>query len=429
MRPLLLFLCLLSQAQDAALRDRVSQLIERLDADQGEARNAAEKALLDLGPKVLPFLPDPAKLKSAEQKQRVEKIRDTLSALEEDAKLTAALVTIQGKDLRLTEVLQQLQRQSGNTITDLREQMGEEVTNPRLDLDLKEKPFFEALDTICKQAKLAPNFYTGDGTIGLITSTAPNAPEGHPPHTVAGPIYTGPFRIQFKQLAVSRDFIAENATANAQFEVAWEPRLRPMLLTLKSEDVAIIDDRGRAVPPSVPEESASVVIRPDNPVAEINLNMDAPDRQAQKLTSLKVQAQLTLPAGMRTFKFPNIAQDAQQTQGQVAVALGHVQVEEQIWKFKISLNYPDGGPAFESYQQGLFNNRLWLVGPDGGRLEQNGAHGGGFNTLGSDNGRLVFEYLFVDVPGKPADYGLVYETPSRVASVPIEFEFNDVPLP
>ena len=50
-------------------------------------------------------------------------------------------------------------------------------------------------------------------------------------------------------------------------------------------------------------------------------------------------------------------------------------------------------------------------------------------NTGSDGGKLSFEYLFVDAPGKPSDYQLVYETPSRVITVPLEFEFKDIVLP
>ena len=91
----------------------------------------------------------------------------------------------------------------------------------------------------------------------------------------------------------------------------------------------------------------------------------------------------------------------------------------------LAVSYPEGGPAFESYRQGLFNNRLWLQKPDGSRFEQNG----GFNNTGSDNGTIRFEYLFVDAPGKPADHGLIYETPIKVVPIPLEFEFKGVPLP
>jgi len=107
------------------------------------------------------------------------------------------------------------------------------------------------------------------------------------------------------------------------------------------------------------------------------------------------------------------------------VTLGGVEVDEQVWKVEVVLSYPGEGPAFESYRQGLFNNRLWLQKADGSKFEQNG----GFSNTGSDGGRLGFEYLFVDVPGEPKDYQLVYETPSRVVAVPVDFTFRDVPLP
>src|SRR5262249_7692275 len=148
-------------------------------------------------------------------------------------------------------------------------------------------------------------------------------------------------------------------SANAQFEIAWEPRLRPMLLAMKSEGVSIQDDRGTPVLPSVTDETSSVVLRPENPVAEVNLNMDAPDRQAQRLAKLHVKADVTLPAGVRAFRFADLTKPGKQSQGDVSVSLDSATVEEHIWKLRVTLNYPGQGPAFESYRQGLFNNRLW----------------------------------------------------------------------
>ncbi len=47
----------------------------------------------------------------------------------------------------------------------------------------------------------------------------------------------------------------------------------------------------------------------------------------------------------------------------------------------------------------------------------------------ADGGKVGYEYLFVDAPGKPEDWQLIYETPSKVLVIPLEFEFKDVPLP
>ena len=112
-------------------------------------------------------------------------------------------------------------------------------------------------------------------------------------------------------------------------------------------------------------------------------------------------------------------------QDEVEITLEGTEVDEQVWKVNVVLGYPEGGAAFESYRQGLFNNRLWLQKADGSKFE----HNGGFSNTSSGEGKLGFEYIFVDAPGSPADYGLVYETPSKVLTIPLEFELKDVNLP
>jgi hypothetical protein len=406
-----------SPAADAALRDRVLQLVERLDADKPDARDEAEARLLKLGAKILPLLPDAAAASSKERRERLEKIRGALRKAEEEVNTGASRVTIQGKAIRLSEALGQIQKQTGNGISDLRESMGVEATNPAFDLELKDVTFHEALDQIAKLAQVSLNAATGDGTIGITAGMPPKSPLIQ---------YVGPFRIAFKQLTTIRDLQAGTNSGTAQIDVGWEPRLRPMLLKLKSDGVEVKDDRNREVKPQVPMESDEVVLRPENPLVELNLNLEAPERSAVKLASFRVKAEVTLPAGIKTFRFPSLAQEnVTLTQGDVRATLQNVEIDEQVWKVNVELVYPGDGPAFESYRQGLFNNQIWLQKPDGSKFD----HNGGFSPTGSDGGKLGFEYLFVDVPGKPADYKLVYETPSKVVTIPLEFEFKDVPLP
>jgi hypothetical protein len=413
---------------DAALKDRVLQLVDRLDGEKVEARDTATASLIKLGPKVLPLLPDVATVTSKERKERLGRIREALTAKQGELNTGASKVTLIGKGVRLSEALQQLQKQTGNAITDLREQLGVDVTNPALDLELRDKPFFEALDQVARQAEIGITFATGDGSIGIVAGASMAAAAGDKPAPKGNPliIYSGPFRIQLHQLSISRDFGAGTALANARLEAAWEPRLRPMLLKLDAEEMKIVDDRKKDVKPQVAAESDEVVIRPENPSSEINLNLEAPDRDAKKIASLRVKAEVTIPAGIRIFKFPSLAQkDVTVKQGDVSLTLEDTEIDEQVWKVNVTLAYPGEGPAFESYRQGLFNNRIWLQRADGSRFE----HNGGFNNTGSDGGKLAFEYLFVDAPGKPADYQLIYETPSKVITIPLEFEFKDVTLP
>jgi hypothetical protein len=406
-----------TETADAALRDRVLQLLERLDDPKPEARDEAQARLIKLGARVLPLLPEPASVASKERKERLERVRAALQRAEEETKTGASWVTIQAKGIRLSEALSQLQKQTGNAITDLREQLGAEVTNPAFDLDIRELPFHEALDRVARLAEVSINAFTGDGSIGITAGTPPKDPLIQ---------YVGPFRVAFKQLTEVRDLQAGTSAANAQLEVSWEPRLRPMLLALKGDGLAVKDDRNGEIKPQAMMETNEVVLRPENPAAEINLNLEAPDRSATKLASFRVKTEVTLPAGMKTFRFPSLAQEnVTLKQGDVTATLQNMEIDEQVWKVNVELVYPDNGPAFESYRQGLFNNRIWLQKANGSKFE----HNGGFSNTSSDGGKLGFEYLFVDAPGKPGDYRLVYETPSKVVTIPLEFEFKDVPLP
>ncbi len=413
------------QGPDSALKDRVAQLVERLDSPKMEARAAAEKGLVDLGPRILPLLPAGVDKSKAEVAQRLEKVRQALREKDEQVNLGASKVTLKGKGMRLTEAIKAIQAQTGNAINDLREANGDEATNPALDLDIEDRSFYEAIDLVAEKAGVGITPYTNDGSIGLtVGRPAPQA--GMPAMAKPMIVYSGPFRVEFKQLSIVRDFNVAAGTANAQFEVLWEPRLRPMLLALKNDEIKIVDDQGKPVAPQVKEQADETALRAGNCAAELNLALAAPERSAKMLTSLKVKGAVTVPSGMKAFKFPNLAAaNVVQKQGDITVTLDSVEVDEQVWKVALVVAYPEGGPAFESYRQGLFNNRLWLQKPDGSRFEQNG----GFNNSGSDEGKITFEYLFVDAPGKPADHMLVYETPAKVVPIPLEFEFKDVPLP
>ena len=408
------------QTIDAALKDRVNSLLERLGSETKESADNAEQALIKLGDRVLPLLPVKGKDDKTNpgREERLGRIRDALAKAVDETNLGASKVTIKGNGIRLSEVILKLQSQSGNALTDLREAEGTEATNPALDLDIVDKPFLEALDIVCKQAGISPSFYSGDGTIGLLGAALPKD---------AVLIYNGPFRIDLKQVAAVRDLASGTATANVQLEIGWEPRLRPMLLTLKAKELKIVDDTGKNIEPQVDEESTDVVLRPENPVADVNLRLKAPERSAKSLKSMLIKAEVTVPAGIKTFRFKTIdvKKPVVTKLDDVSISLEETEVDEQVWKVNVVLAYPEGGAAFESYRQGLFNNRLWLQKADGSKFE----HNGGFSNTSSGEGKLGFEYIFVDAPGSPSDYGLVYETPSKVLTIPLEFELKDVMLP
>lgn len=333
----------------------------------------------------------------------------------EDDPAAASTVTIRERGIRLDDALRRLREGTGNAVTDLR---GAGASNPALDLDLEAAPFLRALDEIATRAGVAVTPFTGDGSMGIVAGGGADA--ARPPTADSGP-----FRIALKRIALLRDFEAGSSSARIALEIGWEPRLRPMLLSIKADGVEAIDDRGRAVPPQVAMESGDVALRSENPSVEANVTLAAPDRSARMLSRLRIRAEATVPADARTFEFPALDREATLRQGGVSATLRPVEVDQQVWKVTIELAYPDGGPALESFRQGLLENRVRLRRADGSTIEPRG----GSVNVGTDGGRVGFEHLFIDAPGKPGDYRLVCEAPGAIVAVPIDATFRDVPLP
>jgi len=91
---------------------------------------------------------------------------------------------------------------------------------------------------------------------------------------------------------------------------------------------------------------------------------------------------------------------------------------------RIAVTYDVGGPSFESHQRWMLHNKSELQTTDGKRINQNS----GFDISLELDGAIEVEYCFDGLTNDPGDYRFVYEAPTLLINVPIEFELNDVPI-
>lgn len=424
-----------TQGQDA-LRDRVSQLLEKLSsADEAQA-SSAEESLIKLGTKILPILPESSgKADSAGRDARLKKIRAALATSTKTSP-EASKVTLQGPGIRLTDALKSLQQQSGNSIVDLREQNGQESGNPTLNLDLKDAPFFVALDDIAKKAGLALNFYTAENAIGLLNSAeTQNAASGQVGAGSSQPggkfvKYQDAYRISLNRIGITSDLNnAAPHTANLQMELAWEPRLRPIMIKLRTDQIEASDDKGRKIAASTTGESMELAIRPENPIVDLNLNLAAPPRDAARIAKMQITADLTIPLAKTTLTIAKITDQGKETSvGDSSLRLMGFEAEAPVWKVTVELKLPTpkGAENLDSYRQANLTPQVALVKADSARIPLNG----GFSTTqGTAPNRVIYEFLFVDIPGKPDDHGLVVEFPGELKTIPVKWTFQDIPLP
>ena len=198
-----------------------------------------------------------------------------------------------------------------------------------------------------------------------------------------------------------------------------------MLLKLKADELKIVDDRKKEVKPQVEMEVRRSRRPAREPVGRDQSQPGGPGPRRQEAELAARQGRSHGPGRDQDLQVPEPGPEGRDRQARRRESDPQdTEVDEQVWKVNVTLVYPGEGPAFESYRQGLFNNRLWLQRADGSRFE----HNGGFSNTSTDGGKLGFEYLFVDAPGKPADYQLIYETPSKVVTDPAGIRVQGRPV-
>jgi hypothetical protein len=413
---------------DESLKATVAELLKDLDAAKATVRQAAQEKLIKLGTSALPFLPTvDAEGLTAEQKRRIGEIRAAFGNLTGKATLAASKITLSAKGITLSDAMAAIQRQTGNQIVDLRDDFGQPVTNPEFAAEWKDKPFWEVLDEISAKANIGYYLHTGERQVGLVME---------PPKTVPT-AYAGPLRMQLHQLVRRVSFEDRQRECVLEFEIAWEPRVRPILFEMKPEDLEVLDDQDRKIEVekgrdqgggqddgmALKAAAEGSMIR-----ADFIVRLSQPARGAEKIKLLRGKLGVLMPTNMQTFEYSDLAKakDVKKQSGNVTVVLEKFkELEAGLWQADVSLQFDAKSEAFESYETWFYDNEAFLQKADGTRFANNA----GQTLTESEEGRVGIQYRFVDAPGKLSDYKFVYKTPSTIVRDTVPFELKDIELP
>lgn len=321
--------------------------------------------------------------------------------------------------ITLKDALATLEKQTGNTVLDLRK-----VQHNDPPLTLKTKSFWETLDTLGSEHGIGFSPYHADGAIALIDT----------PYRKLTTHHSGAFRFAVKRTTVTRDDETQTHYAQLSLELAWEPRLQPLYLNLDRAAVTF----GR--------ETQSLERQPMKSVAgagatEIDLRMAAPERTVQKIASLTGEVRIIAAPRMMEFKFDKLKamsadkpRDAEDQEGVKVRLLEVKQAQAGVpWKVRLLLTYPAGALVpLESYQFWYGNNRVWLSWVDPQTLKTRLLE----TTEQYENaqGSALVTMTFAPsetTPLPPANVNVTLHlrTPSRVSAVMVPFAFRDLPLP
>jgi hypothetical protein len=303
-----------------AKRAEIEALVDQFDLPEKARRDEAERKLLELGPAALHLVPEPHRRRSAEAKLRLARIRAALAKQAAEAMVRETRVTLNATAMPLEAVLEALHAQTGNRITLAKDRLPPDFVAPTLTLKLADVPFWTALDQVLDQSQTQiVASQTGNQFSLIPAQPGVQARAGRGSHS-------GAFRFEATEASAYRDLRGNSPHAlQLQIEVAWEPRLQPVVLINEGQALFARDDRDQEVKFTPGAEGAvEVPVLQGAVTATLTLGLEAPPREARRLAVLRGTLTALAPTASATFRFEDLdkAKNTSQRQGQEQRRLG-----------------------------------------------------------------------------------------------------------
>lgn len=398
------------------LAQRVETLVGQLSAETLQDRVQAQKALLELGPKVLPLLPAPEVLADASARDAVERLRARLEHRKARESVQPGRVTLKG-DFPLTDLLERIAAQTGNRIdaSELPPPTGRET----VEVDYRRETFWTVIDELARRLEL--RFVTEGRSLQLLPRSE------HSAGAEERVAYAGAFRVAVRAVERRKLFGDErHDLLRVGFSLSAEPRLRPLFLAYSAKDITAETAAGRALAPLNPEADYELPLGAGGRHLRAHADFKLPASVQAGTIRLSGRLKVHAAAGAERFVFhdPAGTREVARRRGGVTVRLQKAEFRESSSgkheaSVHVTVGYDAGGPAFESHRRWIFHNEASLQTEDDRRIDVNG----GYRTSLEADGGVAVVYRFRQLQRKPDGYRFVYVAPTLLIDVPVEFEF------
>jgi hypothetical protein len=332
------------------------------------------------------------------------------------------LITLKA-DATLDKVLDELQTQADVAFDRSRA----DVSRP-VKVDLDKVPFWEALEKVAKAADHRVAFGEQGKTIYIVGG------EGVTYRELPLSI-DGAFRTAARQVVAVNDLENDRIYYDVGLSFNWEPHFTAFLVESPGKGITAVDNTGKQLEVGDPGRGRMFSSGGGRNLT-VRLN-DVP-RSARTITKLEGTLRVVGAERMLRFEFPKpvAGKEQSKTEDQVTVKIepgDDVKADSELWTFRVTLEYPEGGPQLESFETAGWVNESdsFLLSNDGKRrLDMNG----GLEVVAQTERRAVVKHRWLPEGdakdlGNPADYKLVVRTPSRLIDVPVKFKLENIPLP
>jgi hypothetical protein len=413
---------------DRQFERELHQLVQQLNDDRAAERDAAEARLLELAGSIaaevdrfLEMLPDESAEMPLAVRERLARIRNTVQDRVAKAAVQGTKVRLSAKKMPLAEVFAAIEKQTGNRFVDNRDpDAGGNPPQSAVTVELKDEPFWPAIDRVLDQAAAGIYAYGGEDALSIVS---------RPPGDAARygrASYSGPFRVELLEVQAQRNLRQPASDSlKLQLEVAWEPRLRPIAISQPVADIEAIADDGKKLTIEQPQAVLDVEVPGGTQAAEVILPFELPPRGAKRIRSLRGKLRALVPGRQVTFRFDDLAKGAGKTKrlGGIQVTIDDVRKNNEIWEIHMRFALDEANSALESHRGWVFQNLSYLEGKDSEPIDN-----AGFETTRQTANEVGIAYLF-DLPQGVEGLTWVYKTPAAIVELPVAYELKNIALP
>lgn len=404
---------------DTVLSDEVARLVTKLNDVALSQREASEQRLLELGPAVLEFLPEAGDNLPAETQLRVERVSQKLRRQQIESLVTPSLVSISEPELSVTDAFAEIEKQTGNEIIDYRQEFNQPVNEFDVDVDFDQVTFWEALDDILDQAALSVYSYGGETGLTIVGSNSTLDRS-----SLAD--YRGAFRFEPVDIRAQRNLREPGeSVVRLKLEVAWEPRLQPIVVRHALGDVKAVDGDGDPIAIADANSQQEFTVNKQMHFQEFEIPLQSPPRDVAEIGSISGNVEFLLTGPMESFRFDPLTDErnVEQRRGDATVIMERVRRNQDTWEIRVLVHFEESGEALESHYGWVYNNPAELVDADGETLLPATIE----STRRTEN-EVGMAYLF-DVPQGLEGMTFVYKTPVSMIKHRVDYELRDLKLP
>ena len=395
----------------------VAALVVQLDADDWQARDAAAAKLVAKGDAVRPVMADAAAhAASPEVRSRAAGV---IAKLDQLAAERPTRVTLHYANANPRDAFAGLAKQAGVPIRIWPDYLwtGRFGATPKVTIDFTDKPFWPAMDELCKQAGARPQ-RMGNGEELTIMEGSGQSP-------LAGrQSAAGRFTIVAKSYQRQRSVDYADGQTNGNDSISFVALLDPKVRLASSSPsfvqlAAATDDKGNSMVPDA-GTSPEQINGGGGPMAEFQVEVRPAGAGATKVATLRgtLKAAVIVKSERMVIDDLGHAGPVTRVVGPYTVELKQAKVTDREVSYTLVVQTPGGG-------RGEMSHRDFRLEDAAG---QPISGSGGTSSTGM-NGQRTFESHLMTSEAIHGPVRLVWDVTTQTKVLTVPFEFHDLPLP